>query len=607
MISRWPIAAILIAALAEALAAPPNMVVKERVNVPSAWVRRGDANKADLISLSVALKPSNETAVYDRLDQTSDPDSDSYGSHLSREEVFELMSPSNSTRQSVDQWLSENDVQSYSTPSYSPAGDWVTFEVPVSVAHKMLGGADFGVFEHRSTGERVVRTTEYLLPRDLAPHIDFIGGTTYFSTARSLRIPGRMIKTEAVDSLLQTNILAAVGESSKPSSCNVSNVKLDCLRELYGTIDYTPSAPSKGHIGVAGFLEENANYEDLEKYLKDQRKDAYKGNATFDYVTLNGAQNNQNLSEATGEANLDIQTVVGVTWPIRTTYFDVGGRPPFLADENTKKNTNEPYAHLNNYLLNLTDDKIPQVLSISYGDDEQTVPEAYARRVCWQYAAMGLRGMSVLQASGDGGVGAEEGDVCVTNDKKAKKTFLQSFPSSCPYITVVGAVEHFAPEVVATYNLSGISSGAGFSRLFDRPSWQNKSVADYITMYLGTRYHGLYNPMGRAYPDVSAQGSLFSISVGGKFGRISGTSASTPLFASIVALLNDARLAENKTVLGYLNPLIYKKLGNTDAFNDIVNGSAVGCGVDGFPASKGWDAVTGFGTPNFKNLLKALP
>ena len=215
--------------------------------------------------------------------------------------------------------------------------------------------------------------------------------------------------------------------------------------------------------------------------------------------------------------------------------------------------------------------------------------------------------MSVLQSSGDFGVGTLREDACVTNDRKQKKTFLPGFPSACPYVTSVGAVEMFDPEVVATYNISGISSGGGFSHLFERPSYQHKIVPDYVTKYVGKKYRGLYNPNGRAYPDVAAQGSRYNIALNGSFIPISGTSAATPLFASIIALLNDARLSEKKPVLGFLNPLIYRKLARNGVFNDIVNGSAVGCGVDGFPAAQGWDAVTGFGTPNFKKLLEALP
>jgi tripeptidyl-peptidase I len=74
-----------------------------------------------------------------------------------------------------------------------------------------------------------------------------------------------------------------------------------------------------------------------------------------------------------------------------------------------------------------------------------------------------------------------------------------------------------------------------------------------------------------------------------------GTSASTPTVASIISLVNDALIVEGRPPLGFLNPWIYSK--GLEAFNDVTIGSAPGCNTTGFPAVKGWDAVSGFGTP----------
>ncbi|KAJ7347179.1 hypothetical protein DFH08DRAFT_648779, partial [Mycena albidolilacea] len=63
-----------------------------------------------------------------------------------------------------------------------------------------------------------------------------------------------------------------------------------------------------------------------------------------------------------------------------------------------------------------------------------------------------------------------------------------------------------------------------------------------------------YNKTGRGYPDVSTQGWNFEIVVDGEVTLEGGTSASSPTFASIIALINDRLLAENKAVLGFLNP-----------------------------------------------------
>lgn len=70
-----------------------------------------------------------------------------------------------------------------------------------------------------------------------------------------------------------------------------------------------------------------------------------------------------------------------------------------------------------------------------------------------------------------------------------------------------------------------------------------------------------------------------------------------------MALVNDALLAQGRPVLGFLNPWIYG--GGFAALNDVTTGTSYGCDTSGFPARNGWDAVTGWGTPNFRKLVQA--
>lgn len=90
--------------------------------------------------------------------------------------------------------------------------------------------------------------------------------------------------------------------------------------------------------------------------------------------------------------------------------------------------------------------------------------------------------------------------------------------------------------------------------------------------------------------DVSAQGEGFQVVIGGQVSSVGGTSASSPTFAGIIALLNDYKLAQDGSTLGFLNPLLYA---NPSAFNDITGGSNPGCEENGFDAVAGWDPVTG--------------
>ncbi|KAJ7473125.1 peptidase S8/S53 domain-containing protein, partial [Mycena galericulata] len=92
----------------------------------------------------------------------------------------------------------------------------------------------------------------------------------------------------------------------------------------------------------------------------------------------------------------------------------------------------------------------------------------------------------------------------------------------------------------------------------------------------------------RGYPDVSLQGLYFEMVGGGETGTLSGTSASSPTFASIIALINDQLIAAGKPVLGFLNPWIYS-IAST-AFTDITIGHNPG--FVAFNATVGWDPLS---------------
>jgi len=93
-------------------------------------------------------------------------------------------------------------------------------------------------------------------------------------------------------------------------------------------------------------------------------------------------------------------------------------------------------------------------------------------------------------------------------------------------------------------------------------------------------FHSVYYIVFQGIPDVAAQSDRFRIYLAGQARLIGGTSASSPAFAGIVALLNDARLSNGRPPLGFLNPLLYSK--GLNGLNDITVGHNSGCGTTGF-------------------------
>jgi len=248
-------------------------------------------------------------------------------------------------------------------------------------------------------------------------------------------------------------------------------------------------------------------------------------------------------------------------------------------------------------MLALPDEQLPKVISTSYGDIEHTLSPAYARRVCNSFAQLGARGVSLIFGSGDSGVGRD--GMCHTNHNDGTPEtpeFLTSFPDCCPYVTSVGATMGVLPERVAVHDAKRFGSGGGFSHYFSRPRWQDGPVQEYISA-LGDEHKGMYNPDGAAYPDVSSQGYQYAVIWNGTKLLVDGTSASAPTFASIIALVNDALIADGRPVLGFLNPWIWDVGKRREGFVDVKLGNNKGCNGTGFPAREGWDAASGWGTP----------
>ena len=135
-------------------------------------------------------------------------------------------------------------------------------------------------------------------------------------------------------------------------------------------------------------------------------------------------------------------------------------------------------------------------------------------------------------------------------------------------MTSVGATQGIN-ETAANFGFGAYPSG-GFSNIFARPSYQTLAVSSYLS-FLGDTYEGLYNATGRGFPDVSSQGANFMIILYTVPWFIDGTSAASPTFASVIALLNDELVAAGKSTLGFINPLLYGAPLGT--LNDITTGS----------------------------------
>ncbi|KAL4863523.1 hypothetical protein BDV12DRAFT_177380 [Aspergillus spectabilis] len=567
--------------------------------VPDGWRYDGTPDANQPIRLRIALKQHDVDGFEQALLDMSTPGNANYGQHYgSYNEMKELLLPSDDSLSSVKDWLSTSGIAQYEEDA-----DWINFRTTVEEANALLN-ADFLWYASTNDDDgntRILRTLEYTVPSDVATHINMIQPTTRFGGMRSQRATMR-----SKPSFIETSreILAGVAAGTLDHCSDA--ITPNCLADLYNTEGYVADPARGSKVAFASFLEQYARYDDLLEFQEEYAPHAIGQN--FSVVSFNGGLNDQESTEDSGEANLDLQYILGVSAPIPVTEFTTGGRGklvPDLSQPDPNDNSNEPFLDFLEGVLKLNQSQLPQVISTSYGENEQTIPEGYARTVCNLYAQLGSRGVSVLFSSGDSGVGS----ACATNDGRNQTHFPPQFPAGCPWVTAVGGTNGTAPERGVYF------SSGGFSDLWARPSYQDAAVESYLKQ-LGPKQAQYFNRSGRAFPDVAAQAQNFAVVDRGRTGLFDGTSCSAPVFSGVVALLNDARLAAGLPVLGFLNPWLYKE--GIKGLNDIVHGGSVGCdGHDRFGgkpngspvipyaswnATEGWDPVTGLGTPDFEKL-----
>jgi kumamolisin len=247
----------------------------------------------------------------------------------------------------------------------------------------------------------------------------------------------------------------------------------------------------------------------------------------------------------------------------------------------------------------------PSVVSISWGWDEN---ENFNNEgIIWSSAAITHCNASLLALAHLGIT------VCVSTGDDGAEAQLQdgrahvNFPATSPYVLAVGGTTlHVRKDAKGAARITevvwndgpGSGTGGGVSDVTPAPTWQAGKVVPSI------------NPghfAGRAIPDVAANADPstgYLTMSGGKMQIVGGTSASAPLWASLIARINAAIGART----GNFNALLYSTFGPGGALRDITVGdNDTDRRLRGqYKAGAGWDACTGWGAPDGQKLLAAL-
>ena len=143
------------------------------------------------------------------------------------------------------------------------------------------------------------------------------------------------------------------------------------------------------------------------------------------------------------------------------------------------------------------------------------------------------------------------------------------------------------------------------------PYWQADAVASYFARVDGTQQQpfGGFAKGGRGYPDVALAGKDFEVVIGDVLYLVSGTSASAPSVAGMLARINAGLLAAGKAPVGLVNPTLYASSGSFA--NDIIDGDNTCTAYlleceQGFHATTGWDPASGWGSVDYGRLEALL-
>lgn len=582
MLSRASAAALvaLVAAISVANAARLGReVIGQRSVAPAPWKLARAARDEELGRFTLALRQRNLDVLDKVFWEVSDPKAEQYGEFMSVEAINALVRDEEAVG-AARQWLQQHGVRDEQVVD---GGDALRVrDVPVSVM-KQLFGTEFHLYIHPRTGQRLVRNLgEWSLPSSLHGLVEMVTGVSDFPPPR----PNVVRKGAATD----------------------PDVIPYTIRQQYSIPDGT--AVSKNDTSAAVI-----EYQNLGAYRQSDLEFFF--SATNTPVTTVSHTVGAFSTPAATESTLDIQYLLGL---------GVGSDAWYWTSADWL------YDFTNAFF---TAAEVPSVISQSYGwyeSDQCSIDSnvcsnlgfssaQYVARVNTEFKKIGLRGVSVLASSGDSGANGRTDPFCTDS------TLRPAFPAASPFVTAVGATQlqnaKLAPSSVATvcstescaasgeevavsYAVARFASGGGFSQLSAQPSYQTAAVNAYLNSGTALPPAGYYNATNRGFPDIAALGHNFLVRLNDAWSPVGGTSASCPTIAGIIALVNSARVQAGKKPLGFLNPVLYQMYADEpSAFNDITVGdnrcTEDGCASSckGFNAAKGWDPVTGLGSPNF--------
>lgn len=520
--------------------------------LPSGWSKLADPVSADhMVNLRLSLQQTNLDKMLEIAQKVSDPRSESYGQYLTASQLESLTMPTAAHWSTVENWMVAAKI-----PFKRVSHNVLEVSANVAIAASLLK-TNFSYFANNKTGQRVVRADTYEVPKAVDEALAAVYGMHGFPLPLAPKeLPGQPAK-----------------------------VTPTVIGKTYDVSGVAPSGSEKNRQAVAEFQGQTMKTSDLKSFFQK-----YVPGSPASAATVHKFVPSSGTGSAGVEASLDIEYIMGVAPGILTEFWYWKGTD-FCADLQQWTSTI------------LSTDDAPLVHSVSYGFQGPVsklgCKTAQVTDIDTNFAKLAAKGITIIFASGDSG----SGQTGLISQK-----LYPSWPASSPWVTAVGSTR-FQDQTVGHAEMATdqFGSGGGFSTMFDAFDAQKAAVQNYLKIATNLPPSQLFPAGGRATPDVAALGEGYQVVTSGRVGSVGGTSASAPAFAAHISLLNEARLKAGKPAMGYLNSWLYL---HPDVFTDITVGTnAIGRGGQkvkyGFACAKGWDPVTGLGTPIFSKMLSA--
>jgi kumamolisin len=518
-------------------------------------VRRTNANR--WIDLTLGVKRRADLPDLSALDKVAP----SERQYMTRQQMTDRHGSDPAAVDAISKWAAANDLV-------------VTRDEPISARLGLGGTAEnlskaFGVdlfdYEDPELGEFHARTGPVHLPMELSGQITGVFG---FNNHRILRRSRRMMTAGGAD----------IAAKARPWFIPTE------LGQIY---DF-PAVDASGQ--TIGLLEFGGGVDSSDVAAYFTKIGATAPNVTV--IAVDGVSTDPTSDpDSTGEVMLDVDVAGalggGAKLAVYFATFDEKGMVDILSK----------------VIADSVND--PSVLSVSWGWAENqafnnsgvTWSPAAIDHINHSFLAAAQLGISVCVSTGDDGSEAQ------IKDGRAHV----NFPATSPYVLAVGGTTlHAKTSASGVQHVTetvwndgpGSGTGGGVSDITPKPDWQSGIALTSINP-------GHFN--GRAIPDVAADADPktgYLTMSGGQLQIVGGTSASAPLWASLISRINASLNAR----VGNFNALLYTKIGPANVLRDITKGDNDTDGLlnGAYPAGPGWDACSGWGAPDGQKLLTAF-